>query len=343
MGAVDTHPGPFVPARNSGFLLFSPDAVGPGHQRFALLHLAALGIRVKGVAPVRPTAEQIAALYGKNRRDRPPEAEDLLVDRLFAAGPSLAYWLVSDGHPEAPDTPSLTDTLRALKGPSDPAGCLPGHLRHILGAENRLMNGVHSSDSPQEAVAELDALGVTEFGADPAALDGAAEDRPSSALSVACRVRRRVLDAVPAIAVPEVDALQVRAEELAARRIKSGTVLTALGELWERQHAVIERAGPRDGRTVTDCLAGVAEVCSKRFDPDALAAAVAPFGVTPTGWEDLVLRCQAATGIPAAWRAPAHGALAVTAPASPAGPGRRGPVGRRPVRPCAASRRCRCP
>ncbi|WP_228182856.1 nucleoside-diphosphate kinase [Streptomyces anulatus] len=293
-------PGPFVPERNSGFLLFSPDAVGSGHQRFALLHLASLGIRAKGVAVVRPTPEQIAALYGKNRRGRPPEAEDLLVDRLFAAGPSLAYWLVFDGRPE---TPSMTDTLRVLKGPSDPAGCLPGHLRHILGAENRLMNGVHSSDSPEEASAELDALGVTEFGAVPAATDGAARNRPSSALSVACLVRRRVLDAVHVTAVPEVDALQVRAQELAALRTKSAVTLRALDELWERQHALVERARPRDWRAVTDCLAEVAEVCSKRFDPDALGAAVAPFGVRPTDWEDLVLRCQAATGVPAAWRA----------------------------------------
>lgn len=100
------------------------------------------------------------------------------------------------------------------------------------------MNGVHSSDSPEEAAAGLDALGVTEFGAVAAAMDDASQDRPSSALSVACRVRRRVLDAVPVIADPEVDGLQVRAQELAARRTKSGATLRALGELWERQHTL---------------------------------------------------------------------------------------------------------
>ncbi|WP_405710604.1 MULTISPECIES: nucleoside-diphosphate kinase [unclassified Streptomyces] len=302
MNVVHTGVGPFVPERNSGFVLFSPDATGSGRQWPALRYLDTLGIRIKGVALPRPTSEQIAALYGKNRRDRAPEAEDLLVDRLFAAGPSLACWLVSDHL----DTPSLTDTLRALKGPSDPAACHPGHLRHVLGAENRLMNGVHSSDSLEEALAELDALGVTEFEAFPGPGDEAAGTRPASALAVACHVRRRILDAALDVPVPEAHSLQNQAEELAGRRIKPAGVLTSLSALWDRQHAAVEATGVGNRRAVIDCLAQVTEACSVRFDADILTAAAAPYGVTPSGWEDLVLRCQATTGVPASWHSPAE-------------------------------------
>ncbi|MFF9350245.1 nucleoside-diphosphate kinase [Streptomyces sp. NPDC014734] len=303
MNVVHTGVGPFVPGPDSGFVLFSPDATGSGRQWPALRYLGTLGIRVKGVAPLRPTSEQIAALYGKNRRGRAPEAEDLLVDRLFAAGPSLACWLVSDHL----DTPSLTDTLRALKGPSDPAACHPGHLRHVLGAENRLMNGVHSSDSPEEALAELDALGVTEFQAFTGPGDETGGTGPAtSALAVACHVRRRVLDAALDVPVPEARSLQNQAEELAGRRIKPAGVLTSLGALWDRQHAAVEATGAGNGRAVVDCLAQVAEACSVRFDADSLTAATAPYGVTPSGWEDLVLRCQATTGVPASWHNPAE-------------------------------------
>ncbi|MFG2531018.1 nucleoside-diphosphate kinase [Streptomyces sp. NPDC048516] len=297
--------GPFVPQQNAGFLLFSPDALFSGRYAYALDYLAGLGIHVKGVSRLHMTPEQVDGLYAKNRRDRSDRPEDRLVDRLFGAGPSLACWLVSGSL----RGPSLVDTLRVLKGPSDPAGCHPGHLRHVLGAENGLMNGVHSSDSPEEAAQEIGTLGITEFTQpEPRQLppepgdcaNGQSAGRPTSALAVACLLRRRVFDAAH-LSVPKTRDIQAEAEALAGRHVKPSGVLATLGTLWDRQHGLIRAAAPKDDALIA-CLTRVAEICSSSFDADRLTRAVAPFGVVLSDWEDLVLRCQAHFGALPGWR-----------------------------------------
>ncbi|MCQ1575869.1 nucleoside-diphosphate kinase [Streptomyces parvus] len=54
-----------------------------------------------------------------------------------------------------PDTVPASVRLTALKGPSDPAQRLPGHLRSRLGAVNGLFNFTHTSDEPIDVMREI--------------------------------------------------------------------------------------------------------------------------------------------------------------------------------------------
>ncbi len=97
----------------------------------------------------------VAKLYATNRAARARTAFDGLVEMMFASAESLCGWLSGS---DRSDDISLFQMLNTLKGPSDPCRCLRGQIRRKLGATNKVMNLVHTSDNCMQSVRECLAL-----------------------------------------------------------------------------------------------------------------------------------------------------------------------------------------
>ena len=240
------------------------------------------------------------SLYAGNRCGRAREAADEYVERLFTSGQSLACWLTS---PEAEGS-ALVETLSVLKGPSDPADCRPGHVRHLLGAENRIMNGIHSSDSYELALNEIDILGIgdtwqptDEAGVVPP--PGAAlPELTLSALAVACRLRAELVQAALGEVPVGLRTLQTQAYACAARRIKPRGVLAVLATLWKEHDVLLPVADYGLRERLDEVNRAIV-----RFDADQLRRLVAPYSISLSDWDDLVLRCQKHRGPLPHWTA----------------------------------------
>ncbi len=134
-----------------GLLLFSPDATTTGKYLQALERIEAEGLRVEHAVWARMTDPQVAALYAENRIRRGLTAKDEAVNRLFRLDYSLVClvdWMV------APAGSTVTERLLSIKGPSRPELYRTNHLRWQLGAENSILNFLHTSDSAVAAEAE---------------------------------------------------------------------------------------------------------------------------------------------------------------------------------------------
>jgi hypothetical protein len=167
-----------------GLIVFSPDATVLGLHRIAIARLQSVGIEVSLFRWGVIGPQQTARLYQHNRLKMPRPTLDELVDRLFAIGPSLVCRVCTQSG-------DIFEKLTALKGPSRPSRCASHHLRRQLGAENAILNRLHTSDSQSsaelEAEALSDALQSSQNGAEPGmAMD---ERESTSAAEVFCRLK----------------------------------------------------------------------------------------------------------------------------------------------------------
>lgn len=133
-------------------LLLKPDAVAARRLAAALDWVAGQGFAVAAAEPCRPDRYVLRALweYQWNIATRERMA---LTEAYFALGPSLLLLL------RGPDRPVPATVLLAdRKGSADPAGVRPGHLRHVLGSRDHVVNGAHCTDEPADVVRELSVL-----------------------------------------------------------------------------------------------------------------------------------------------------------------------------------------
>jgi len=135
--------------------IVKPDALGSGKAGNILAHLETAGFTIKALKMMRLTRGQAGRFY-EVHRERP------FFDSLMAfmtSGPCLPIVLEAD---EA--VPRLRETI----GATDPAEAAPGTVRALY-AENKERNGIHASDSDENAVREIgfffsdqELLGVSE-------------------------------------------------------------------------------------------------------------------------------------------------------------------------------------
>ncbi len=121
--------------------IVKPDALGSGKAGNILAHLETAGFTVKALKMMRLTPGQAGRFY-EVHRERP------FFDSLMAfmtSGPCLPIVLEAD---EA--VPRLRETI----GATDPAEAAPGTVRALY-AENKERNGIHASDSDENAVREI--------------------------------------------------------------------------------------------------------------------------------------------------------------------------------------------
>jgi nucleoside diphosphate kinase len=110
----------------------------------AIERFQSMGLKLVGARWHQFTSVDVDCLYRTNRSARARSAVDELVDELFLFGESLCG-LVGGSADMDPET--VHQKLVQLKGPSDPFDCREGQLRRDLGATNKVLNLIHTSDS----------------------------------------------------------------------------------------------------------------------------------------------------------------------------------------------------
>ena len=91
------------------------------------------------------TLDKVNGLYKDNRKLKPNKKMEKLVDQLFLSGDSLCCLVTTAKVSDAND---LHKVLAALKGSSNPFLCTPSQIRRLHGATNKILNLIHTSDSP---------------------------------------------------------------------------------------------------------------------------------------------------------------------------------------------------
>lgn len=286
-----------------GFVLFSPDATTTGRHRRALGHLRLHGLVSTALRWTRVGEETVERLYAANRQAPGTDHASALVDELFALDYSLAAEVRAAGDGEM-DVPGL---LKRIKGASDPDRGRPGELRVVLGAESKILNFVHASDTPEEAVRE-GSLFFDGFGAVPG---GAAPLPPPppdlgrrvsvSPWHVRSQLKRELCAWAGSAALARFGLLAAEEERLARLRRKTPAVLASLARI-QRLQVEVARRLPL-GSAERDAFEALLDVRWADADAEGLLSTLQDAGLAATRWDALILRAdwlqRAAPGRPA--------------------------------------------
>ncbi len=126
---------------NRTLAIIKPDAVGSGKAGKILAHLEDAGFCVEALKMLRLTESQAKEFYAIHRER--PFFGSLVA--FMTSGPCMPMVLEAENA-----VPKLRDTI----GATDPAEAAPGTVRALY-AENKERNGIHASDSDQNAAREI--------------------------------------------------------------------------------------------------------------------------------------------------------------------------------------------
>ena len=121
--------------------IIKPDAVGAGKAGKILAHLEEAGFTVRAAKLVKLTRPDAEAFYAVHR-ERPFYGS---LVAFMTSGPCLPMVLE---HEDA------VSHLRTVIGATDPAEAAEGTVRRLY-AENKERNGIHASDSAENAAREI--------------------------------------------------------------------------------------------------------------------------------------------------------------------------------------------
>jgi nucleoside-diphosphate kinase len=126
---------------NRTLAIVKPDAVGSGKTGKIIAHLEGAGFTIKALKMTRLTLAQAGSFYEVHQER--PFFGSLLA--FMTSGPCLPMVLEASGA-----VPRLRETI----GATDPAEAAPGTVRALY-AENKERNGIHASDSEENAGREI--------------------------------------------------------------------------------------------------------------------------------------------------------------------------------------------
>lgn len=121
--------------------IIKPDAIGAGKAGKILAHLEEAGFTVRAARLVKLTRPQAEAFYAVHR-ERPFYGS---LVAFMTSGPCLPMVLERE---------DAVSHLRTVIGATDPAEAAEGTVRRLY-AENKERNGIHASDSAENAAQEI--------------------------------------------------------------------------------------------------------------------------------------------------------------------------------------------
>ena len=121
--------------------IIKPDAVESGKAGKILAHLEAAGFSVKALRMSRLSEAQAKVFYAVHAER--PFFGDLVA--FMTSGPCMPMVLEAEG---------AVPKLREVIGATDPAEAAEGTVRKLY-AENKERNGIHASDSDENAAIEV--------------------------------------------------------------------------------------------------------------------------------------------------------------------------------------------
>ncbi len=122
--------------------IIKPDAVGSGMAGKIIAHLEAQGFVVRAVRMTRLSKSQAQAFY-EVHRERP----------FF--GSLVEYMTSAPCVPMVLERDDAVSHLRTVIGATDPAEAADGTIRKLY-AESKERNAIHASDSPENALREIE-------------------------------------------------------------------------------------------------------------------------------------------------------------------------------------------
>ncbi len=121
--------------------IIKPDAIGAGKAGKILAHLEEAGFTVRAAKLARLTQPDAEAFYAVHR-ERPFYGS---LVAFMTSGPCLPMVLERE---------DAVSHLRTVIGATDPAEAAEGTVRRLY-AENKERNGIHASDSAENAAREI--------------------------------------------------------------------------------------------------------------------------------------------------------------------------------------------
>ena len=121
--------------------IIKPDAIGAGKAGKILAHLEEAGFTVRAAKLTRLTRPDAEAFYAVHR-ERPFYGS---LVAFMTSGPCLPMVLERE---------DAVSHLRTVIGATDPAEAAEGTVRRLY-AENKERNGIHASDSAENAAREI--------------------------------------------------------------------------------------------------------------------------------------------------------------------------------------------
>ena len=122
--------------------IIKPDAVGSGMAGKIIAHLEAQGFVVRAMRMTRLSESQAQAFY-EVHRERP----------FF--GSLVEYMTSAQCVPMVLERDDAVSHLRTVIGATDPAEAADGTIRKLY-AESKERNAIHASDSPENALREIE-------------------------------------------------------------------------------------------------------------------------------------------------------------------------------------------
>lgn len=289
-----------------GFALLSPDCVLSGNTARVLRFMSERGFEIVNHRWHQLSVQDINELYVTNRNARPRSRLDELVDELFSLSASLCCLVTSrDGL----SSEELHRALLEMKGPSDPFRCRPDQLRRSLGSTNKIMNLVHTSDTPADSLREA-AIFFPDVSARKPHVDfnstlaailsgGPTAQRSLSGFKILSDLKERALSArLSSKAWSELECTMRREREMLSAHTDQVAVFARLRTLLPQQLLQISAAV-----TVSDLRALIRrliEIASRlpRAAADSSMSTLEMLehnGVGVSSWESLVIRVEEAT------------------------------------------------
>lgn len=282
-----------------GFILFSPDATTTGVYCDAIKIIRSQGLLFNAFLWTRLQPWQVNYIYEKNRKTSASgEYIHSLVDKLFSLDYSLACLVQAPYNFETQSVPAF---LRDLKGPSDPRKLQPHHLRSMLGAGNKVLNFVHTSDTLEETQREAALffpIMLDESNTESVKCANPPVDlgiRPSvSVFFTIVSIKSAVINKSPRC-LSRLRKTIEREFALAVKRRKDRTNVEELYAIWNYQKQVIDKADdvPEIGRQVFNSLVSLPNCM---WDEQHLTTCLTQIGVQLSEWDSLILRCQKLQG-----------------------------------------------
>lgn len=149
--------------KNIAFIIFSPDATTTGIYKEAIKKISEFDVDFFNCNWVKITKGELRKIYSENYKSSLFDSN--LVETLFSLDYSLVCLVKSTS------VPNLVNFLRDFKGSSNPLNCDNNKLRNILGAESKILNFIHTSDSIDDVLKEAEiffsSLKQKDFGIPP--------------------------------------------------------------------------------------------------------------------------------------------------------------------------------
>lgn len=320
---------------SSAMALCSPLCVASGRVPRAITWLVAAGFEVPWVRSLQLQRPHIDGLWERLIPTIPQRRVDVVTASL-TAGPSALLGL----RRPAVDV-RATDHLLEIKGSANPVAREEGSLRSHLGAPNMLTSLIHTPDSSEDLLRELQLLvprtdeleefwravqtGGTHDNSLPLDLSGDDPPPPITALIIGLRLRARLLDRLAdgasvtfARAIGEISSAVDRDLE-AAEQSDPFDPLAALARYratFEPQRDGLQRALAAATTADLDesrrlACGGYAQLDSmaagEPFDLEVLTATLKGAGVVPNTWECVVLASEWVTPSPTQRRGASSG------------------------------------